>query len=229
MRPKTRRQRWVQRLPLCAAIVLAVIIIWIDIATPFWQEVVILAGVAGAALTSLFTIFVVNRAVARQNARRWAPMIRLALTEFLHVLADDAQSEISRGMIVPRSITEVTAPDAATLHELRLAVVSERTQLSAALSDWAEILSSSGANDLLLLYIADLAVHLDEIRDSSLELEHRPSATSCAALNHQIHTYNNKFRAAVTEIQRQLTQIPRTVITLEPSPETSDAPITPPR
>ena len=56
-------------------------------------------------------MLVLDRVIARSTARRWAPLNRLALSEFLHAIADERRSEISRGAVVPRAL----APPASTL------------------------------------------------------------------------------------------------------------------
>lgn len=224
--PQQRRDKYTQRVLFIAGALLAAAIIWIDIVTPFWQEAVILAGFAGASLSFLFTVFIVNRALARQNARRWAPMIRLALTNFLHVLADDERSEISQDIIVPRTIAVLRHDDPAELQRLREVVVAERRQLTHALSAWAEVIATSGTSDALLQYLADLAVHLDEIRDISLQVSHHPGGAGLQRLNQQISVYNTKFSATVAEIRDQIALIPRNVFPAEtaaPSKLTGDA------
>src|SRR5690554_3397466 len=95
-----RRERIWKISAFSAAILFAAVILWIDIATGLWQEVVILSGLVAGIVMFLLTILVFDRIAERATARRWAPVNRLALSEFLHELADDEDSEISRGLVV---------------------------------------------------------------------------------------------------------------------------------
>lgn len=193
---------------IVGAIAVIIVVLWLDIATGVWQDLVVLSGLAAGLVTFLLTVLVVDRVVARSNARRWAPVTRLALTEFLHGLADEDQSEIARGVIVPRTLppldpTLPVSDRAAQLHELRELVVTERQHLSNALSHWVEFLAaSSGSNDVLL-HVADVALQLDRIREATLDLEREPNATT-ASLNAAIRTCNESFEALTTELREQL-------------------------
>ncbi|MGK0716717.1 hypothetical protein [Leucobacter sp. W1153] len=195
---------------IVGTVVLAVAVIWVDIATSLWQEVVVLSGFVGALLSFLFTILILNRVVARQTARRWAPMIRLALTEFLHSLADTHRSEETRGMIVPRYLPEIpTGEDAAAtdiaLARLRGHILKERKSLARSLSAWAEILTSSGANEQILFLVADVVVQLDVVRRLSVELEHSPNSSLREDLTREIKRCNQLFDEIVAAIVEQLT------------------------
>lgn len=194
---------------IAGAIAVIIVVIWLDIATGVWQDLVVLSGLAAGLVTFLLTVLVVDRVVARSNARRWAPVTRLALTEFLHGLADEDQSEIARGVIVPRTLPplslELLPTDrAAKLRELRELVVAERQHLSNALSHWVEFLAaSSGSNDVLL-HVADVALQLDRIREASLDLEREATTATIASLNAEIHTCNERFEALAAELKEQL-------------------------
>ncbi len=76
---------------------LMAVIFFIDIRTTIWQDLVVLSGLAGSLVTFLLTFLVVNRVVGRVTERRWEPVTRVALTDLLHGLADEA-SEVTRGI-----------------------------------------------------------------------------------------------------------------------------------
>lgn len=98
---RVRDRDRVGRIAMSVAVaVVLVVILWIDIATGLWQEFVILAGVAAGLVSFVLTVLVLDRIVARSTAQRWAPVTLLALTEFLHALADDDKSEITRGTFI---------------------------------------------------------------------------------------------------------------------------------
>ncbi|MGL3150784.1 hypothetical protein ACSS7Z_10530 [Microbacterium sp. A82] len=194
---------------LVGAFVVIGIILWIDIATGIWQELVILSGLAAGLVTFLLTALVLSRVMEKSAARRWAPVNRLALSEFLHALADEEGSEISRGRVHPRSIP--TLVDASTpaelsaqLHVLREVVVDERRRLSEALSRWAEFLASSGDNEEILRHVAAIALRLDRVRDAALELEESPQPQNKEPLVREIDGCNTKFSALVDELQERL-------------------------
>ena len=85
------------------AVTVIAVILWLDVMTGLWNELVILSGLAAGLVTFLLTVLVLDKLIARSTARRWSPVNRLALTEFLYSIADDERSEISRGEIVPRA------------------------------------------------------------------------------------------------------------------------------
>lgn len=158
-----------------AALVTILVIIWVDIATGFWNEMVILSGLAAGLVTFLLTVLVLDKIVARETERRWAPVNRLALSEFLHAIADEEHSEISRGHVVARRFS-FEAPDedaalTAALHRLREQVVEERTRVADPISRWAQFLTASGDNEQVLRHVADFAFQLDGVRDTALEVE----------------------------------------------------------
>lgn len=190
------------------SVVVLVVILWIDIATGVWQELVILAGVTAGLVTFVLTVLVLDRIIARSTARRWAPVTRLALTEFLHAMADEEHSEISRGEIRPRLLPELTRPHdldlVRWLHELRMLVVQERSRLTAVLGTWSSFLASSGDNEDLLIRIANLAQQLDRVRDESLEVEARATSAGLSDLSQEITSCNAHFRGIVEAIESRL-------------------------
>ncbi|MBL3698736.1 hypothetical protein [Leucobacter luti] len=200
-----RRQRILRTAGIIGAFVVIAVIIWIDIATGIWQQVVILSGLAAGLVTFLLTVLVVDRAVARATERRWAPVTRLALTEFLHGLADEDRSEIARGRVIARALP-VPGPEAtpAELRELRELVVTERSRLTESLSRWVEFLSSSGDNETALRHVAGIALALDRIRDAALEQEEHPTAAGHAALHTEVSASNARFAELTAELEQLL-------------------------
>lgn len=199
---------------LVGALIVILVIIWVDIATGVWQDLVILAGLAAGLVSFLLTVLVLNRILERSAAKRWAPVNRLALSEFLHAIADDEHSEISRGVVVPRSLSmpsddlgddELTA----ALHDLRQQVVVERRSLSDALSRWSQFLASSGDNETVLLHIADIALRFDRLRDAALEYEAQPNTTMRAALEQEVHECNAVIAKLGAELRARITVDPR--------------------
>lgn len=189
-----------------ATLTCLVAIIWIDVTSGFWQEMVILSGVAAGLVTFLFTALFLDDAVARREHRKWFPVTRLALTDLLHTIADEDRSDLSRGQIVARTLpTELLnpTPDAssARLDELLEAVVLERNEITEVLARWAQFLAASADVADLMVHLADLAEHLDGIRDQVVEIESHPPA-STAELRRHIESYNTSTRQAIDEILR---------------------------
>ncbi|GAC58060.1 hypothetical protein GOHSU_29_00430 [Gordonia hirsuta DSM 44140 = NBRC 16056] len=204
------RQRVNQIAVGVAATVVTTVIIWLDVASAIWQEVVILSGLAAGFVTFLLTVFVLDKVLARSTARRWAPVNRLAFTEFLHALADDDASEISRGQVITRSLT----PPAYQidpqryddeLEQLRDLVLRERALLSDLLSRWAPFLASSGDNEAVLQHIADIALSFDRIRDAALEAESDHDPALHARVSDEVRECNSRLLMLTDELRRRLT------------------------
>lgn len=158
------------------AVAVVVAIIWIDVVTGFWQDLVILAGLAAGLISFLLTVFVLDKVLARSAEKRWAPVNRLAFADFLHAMADEDASEISRGEIVVRTLPQVAAQAEsaaldAELHALRELVTREHRLLADHLSRWAQFLTSSGDNEIIMLHVAEIAFDFEKVRDASLEAE----------------------------------------------------------
>lgn len=185
-------------------IIVVGVIVWIDIATGLWQNVVILSGLAAGLVTFILTVVVLDRIVQNSTARRWAPINRLAITEFLHAIVDDDASEVSLGEFVPRTLTLPQELHTEALTALRGQVVEERRALSDALSRWTAFLASSGDNESILLHIANIALQLDIVRDAALDVERRGGADSLAELREAVDACNNHSAALVTELQGRL-------------------------
>ncbi|MFA5608162.1 MAG: hypothetical protein WDA07_13420 [Leucobacter sp.] len=204
-----RRERLNRGLAIAGAAVLVIGILWIDISTGIWQDLVIAAGLAAGLVTFLLSALVLNRIIARQAEKRWAPVNRLAVTEFLHAIADDEKSEVAHGVIVARSLPDIAGVEdrdafSASLHALREAVARERSELSGALSRWAEFLTTSGDNELTLRHVADIALQLDQVRDTALEIEQQPSVPGRKRLLAEIAECNTHFASLIGELQRRL-------------------------
>lgn len=213
MESEAKRERLRRRLMTLGALIIVVVIIWIDIATGIWQELVIMAGLAAGTVTFLLTVVVLNRMLAKSTERRWAPVNRLALNDILHSLADDDHSEISRGLVVARTLpmpayvsTDGSSGESMSeLSILRSMVVEERSRLAEALSRWAEFLASSGDYELILRHVADIALKLDEVRDATLELEKDPADSRAqSALEDLVTECNQLFVSLVAEMQKRI-------------------------
>lgn len=63
-------RRMVRTLALAAGVVTMAVVIWIDVATGLWQQVVILSGIAAGLLTFLLTALFLDRWVARADHER---------------------------------------------------------------------------------------------------------------------------------------------------------------
>lgn len=191
------------------AIGLIVVIIWIDVATGLWQDLVILSGLAAGFVSFLFTSLVVKSFVERSTQRRWAPVNRIAVTEFLHSIADDNRSQVAHGIIVPRSLTPPNlnlygSALVSELTQLRETVALERSALSDALSRWAEFLMNTGDNERALRHVAAIAFQLDRVRDTALEYEALPDEARATALLTEISRCNEQFALLVAELTAQL-------------------------
>ncbi|MBC9936974.1 MULTISPECIES: hypothetical protein [unclassified Leucobacter] len=214
---------------IVGAFVLIGVIVWIDVTTSLWQELVVLSGLAAGLVSFLLTALVIDRVMERSNERRWAPVTRLALTEILHGLADDEQNEPSRGLIVARSLSlpvgSLGTPSAerlpAELHRLRESVAAERESLAATLGVWSSFLASSERGAGVMRRIATVALQLEAVRDASLEVDaallrqsapkNTPSlvpdvAVVIADLRNEIESTNSALAAVAHEIEAELSR-----------------------
>lgn len=198
---------------LLAGLALTAVVLWLDITTGMWQQYVILSGLTAGVITFALTVLVLDRVVARSTAQRWKPITRLALADFLHALADEDMSEISRGSVIPRTLpapTHGTHPptNRALTDEylgiLRSRVVEERRQLSDVLAKWSGFLASTTENETLLLRVADIAWQLDRVRDRSIEVEKVKSPEARATLEHEISLFNAHVSSLVSMIEQRL-------------------------
>ena len=198
-----------------AAFAVIGVILWLDITTGIWADLAVISGLAGGLVSFLLTVTVLDRLVARATARRWAPVNRLALVEFLNSIADDEHSEISRGLIVPRKLPrldEHSTDLTNDLHTLRQRVLRERALLSEALGTWAQFLASSGDNTFVMRHVAEFALQLERVRDAALDAEDARSEAGSKVtgaefdlLNEQIDRCNSAMVTLESELRTQIT------------------------
>lgn len=203
-------------------LVLLIAVIWIDVATNMWQQTVILSGVAAGLLTFALTALFLDGAVSRREHRKWAPVTRVALTDLLHTIADEDQSDVRRGKVVARSLPVDVEPTLANLDALLVSVVEERDDITKVLARWAQFLASSADVQDLMVHVADLAENLDNIRDEAVDVEDAikarmlsiadgaPTAQTLAQTTLQteeverlakyVRAYNKSTRLAIEEI-----------------------------
>lgn len=204
-------QSFIHGVTVLGGLTLVGVIVWIDVATGLWQDLVILSGLAAGLVMFILTTVVLNRITERSTAKRWAPMNRLAITEFLHAIVDDRASEIARGLFVARTLKLPEHLTAESLKTLRHQVVQERRSLSDALSRWASFLTSSGDNERILLHVANVSLYFDTVRDAALAIEHDSAngttarrAELDAALKATVTTCNEHSSALVAELQSRV-------------------------
>lgn len=204
-----KRRAWRIALGVGSGVVMAVII-WLDIATGLWQNLVIISGVVAGIVMFVFTVLVLDRVMARQSARRWEPVTRIAYSEFLHVLADEELSEVSHGSIVARTVTAPTAAlddpaSAATqLQQLREQIVIERDRLTHVLSRWASFLAADDDHEVVLQHIASIAWQFDELRDVSLEAGQDWTDANRARVSGAVASINARIGALIDELKSLL-------------------------
>lgn len=205
---------------LISAIVLIAVVIWIDINTSLWQDLVIISGLAAGFVTFLLTSLFLNHFIQRSTQRHWAPVTRLALTEMLHQLADEDHSDLSQGRIQPRQLPTLAAATNPRIllistDNLRATVVHERSHISTVLGTWWGFLSAASDTDGIMRQIADIALLFERVRDASLELDATvdqaeqhslddASRHALEVLNNQIVVCNASIARIVTEISSRL-------------------------
>lgn len=198
------------------ALVLIGIILWLDISTTIWQEMVILSGLAAGLVSFLLTTVFINRFHQRQLEARWAPVTHMALTSLLHQLADEKYSNLSRNEITPRTFTVPAAVDKHGFHQelekLRHRVLKEQNHLAAVLGTWSEFLTSTGDNTDILRSAAELGLQLEQVRDTALEAEGRTQTTDSPAhiragladLTRQIESCNQHHALLISALQNRI-------------------------
>ena len=207
------------------AILLIAGVIWIDVTTTIWQELVILSGLAAGVVTFLLTTLFLDRFVQRAAQRRWAPVTRLALTEILYQFADEQHSEPSLGHIEPRQLSALDPHATASqllgdTQALRQTVVEEGSHIATMLGTWWDFLSALTDNEQLIRHIADVTVLLEQVRDLSLDVDRTLQKTSqdgafseesqhaLAQLNTHIITCNQSIVHIVAELSQRLSTDP---------------------
>ena len=78
------------------------------------------------------------------------------------------------------------------LEELRIRVLQEQNHLTGVIGTWSGFLTSTGDNAEILRSAANLALQLDQVRDTALEIEHLAETTG-------------DTRAWLTELSRYIT------------------------
>lgn len=190
---------------LVASIVAMVVVIWIDVATGLWQQVVILSGIAAGLLTFLLTALFLEGWVARAEHERWLPVTRVALTDILHTLADEERSELTRGIVEPRLLRLDGTDDT---HAALEKVHDERVELTTALERWASFLAASADVQDLMIHVAQIAALLDELRDTLVELERTGAPSESSRVSQLVEQYNGAVTSAVDEIEGLLQREP---------------------
>lgn len=207
---RLKRQRLIHIVILAGVVVLSAIILYVDIATGWWGETVILSGMAAGLVTYLVTSLVVDRLIHSEESERWSPVTRLAIGDILHTLIDDEASGAMSGTVVPRSLD---APQHFTKENIKLlsqAVVTERDDLAASLAKWASFLVAEGDVQDLIVVLSDTAQELDDVRVAINAW--RTSRASDknqdeAAVRKEISEYNERIDAAVQESQKVLNRL----------------------
>lgn len=193
-------RRTARMIALVASILAMGIVIWIDVATGLWQQVVILSGIAAGLLTFLLTALFLEGWVARAEHERWLPVTRVALTDILHTLADEERSELTRGIVEPRLLRlDGHGPD--DTHTALAKVHDERVELTTALERWASFLAASADVQDLMIHIAQIAALLDELRDTLVELERTGAPSEASRVSRFVEQYNGAVTSAVDEIE----------------------------
>lgn len=205
MKPRgpASRRRVVNALLAAAVLVLLVIVVWLDITSTMWQEMVILSGIAAGLLTFLLTALFVERWMATREHQKWFPVTRLAVSDILHSLADDNKSDIRRGRIVPRTLECPDQPTEQQLDDLLHSIVEERDRVTGSLARWSNFLASSADVQTLMIHVAALAETLDDARDAVVEAEGTDpaNATDVLAIRRELDSFNCAAEAVAQEIQ----------------------------
>ena len=179
-----------------------VFVVWLDLHSSFWQEAVILSGIAAGILTFFLTALFLERWMANREHEKWLPVTRLALTDLLHTVADDDESDIKRGHVVPRNLEMPEVLDKESLDALLHQVVEERNEISKTLARWADFLAASADVQDLMVHVANLAQSLDDVRDAVIELETEsvPTAEAVPNLQEAISAFDTANQGIVDEI-----------------------------
>lgn len=205
MHPEAEKRRTrLRRIVLAGVFVIAIIVIWLDVATGLWSELVVLSGVAAGLLTFGLSSLTIDRILAKSEHERWLPVTRLALTDILHALADEEASEFSRGKIVPRTLDTELPTDFEHLQAELDEIHEERELVTTALAQWSQFLASSADVHAVMTHVAAVSQHLDDARDALIEFETQPSAANRSAAETIIRNYNAELAQLVREIENLL-------------------------
>lgn len=213
----TKNTAW-QILAVSSSLALISVILWIDIQTSYWQEMVVVSGLAAGLVSFLLSSVFLHRILQHRLETRWAPITHLALTQILHTLADDKRSDLSSGVIVARKLPLPEFSEALELkfelEKLRNLVLKYREQLATTLGTWTHFLASSGDNDEIVRAVADLGWQFDQVRDATLEVENtltssddktNTDAVLQTKLQQEVLKCNTKHLNLVSALQVRLT------------------------
>lgn len=212
-----------RRLLLGIAVVVAIAVLVLDIATGVWAQVPVLSGLASSFVMLLVTVVVVDKVIAHHQYRRWEPVTRIALADILHAITHDGASAPEPRLIGPRlaeagaagggSATGADPADSGDIHltrALRLAR-KERRVLGRALATWSAFLVSNAPVGRVVDHAATLADELDDVRASALAVRavHVHGATgdaserdaALAALDAAVQRYDAGAVALVAELR----------------------------
>lgn len=198
--PQTRRALNIIGTLLVVAFI--VLVVWLDLRSSFWQEAVILSGIAAGILTFFLTALFLERWMNNREHQKWLPVTRLALTDLLHTIADDDASDVKRDRVVPRELHMPAELTQESLAALLRQVVTEREEISTTLARWAEFLAASADVQDLMIHVARLAQSLDDVRDSVLQVEAKgvSSPEAIANLKVAILAFNSANKGIIEEI-----------------------------
>lgn len=156
------------------ALLVLLAVVWIDVATHFWQDLTVLAGVISGLVTFALTVLVIERVLIQSTHRRWAPVTRVALGDLLKSLVEES-SELSHGMVMPRHLPPFSMDeDVDKLREvasqLGREAERERNLLAKTLARWSAYLAATAEVTGTLTRTAKLIEQLDEVHDSCVDL-----------------------------------------------------------
>ena len=208
---KAKQARVWQGVLVGVSLVLMAVVIWLDVVGSFWQETVILSGIAAGLLTFVLTATFVERWMAQREHIKWIPVTRLALSNILPSLADEDRSTIRRGDVTVRTLDVPARHTMEDYDALLHQVVKERDSLTDALARWASFLVASADVQELMLHVANVSEALDDVRDSIVEAEQlgEDSPDGLARVQKEIRAYNSSATALVAEIETVLSQLER--------------------
>lgn len=200
-RPMSARFRfWL----VLGALLILLIVVWVDVATQVWQNLTVLAGVVSGLVTFALTVLVIERVLAQSTHRRWAPVTRVALGDLLKTLVEES-SELVHGVAIPRRLpvlSEKIAPaelgDAVV--DVGREVVRERELLARSLASWSAYLVATAEVTDTLNDVAELVDRLDGIHDTLVELRAALAPTSAPAASAEERAPDDVAEGAATMI-----------------------------
>lgn len=207
-RSARRRSRTLKAFAVSSVVLVTVVVIWIDIRTSVWAEVVILSGITAGLVTFLFTALFVDRIITRAEQQRWLPVTHLAVSDLVHGLAHE-DSEITRGDIRPRYLllTEQPAEEISDekLQRLLDSITVERDELAALLARWSAFLAVSADAQEFMGHMAEVTFDLDAVRDAVIAFEEDRTDANARQIRTQINIYNKRVSQSVSELRALLT------------------------